>query len=225
MNFCFSHERRVKATPSLKLLRQSCQCEGLQNILSWVRSLNVKPKNKSKCVPEVLVPSSVHPVWRCLRVRCPLRPPALCCPRGLPSSSSPPMLPPPSPSNPPPLSSPALQCPHLHIRTETAAPSPPFAPLRRNALSSLLHGSQATTLLVEGFDPDLQALGELSLSSANLLHGNMSYAHKLFEQIFEPDLFMWNLTIGVASPGSMSSDAIFLYIQMVDWKSEASPRR
>lgn len=71
-------------------------------------------------------------------------------------------------------------------------------------------------MVVRGFNSDLQALRELLLWSVSSFYGNMIYAYKLFEQICEPDLFIWNTMIRGSSHSSRPSDAIFLYRRMAE---------
>ncbi|KAJ3702696.1 hypothetical protein LUZ61_006401 [Rhynchospora tenuis] len=69
--------------------------------------------------------------------------------------------------------------------------------------------------IVNGFLSDPSLLRELILATAISIPGAMHYAYKLFDQIPQPDLFMWNTMIRGASHSSTPSQSVHLYVKMV----------
>lgn len=69
--------------------------------------------------------------------------------------------------------------------------------------------------IVNGFLSDTSLLRDLIYASAVSIPGAMHYAFKLFDQIRQPDLFMWNTMIRGASLSSTPSQSINLYVKMV----------
>ncbi|KAJ0975362.1 hypothetical protein J5N97_017327 [Dioscorea zingiberensis] len=72
-----------------------------------------------------------------------------------------------------------------------------------------IHGQ----MIVNGLNSDLPALREL-LVSLTSIHGSLDYAHKLFGQMPEQDLFMWNTMLRGAAHSSNPADAISLFTEM-----------
>ncbi|XP_021654644.1 pentatricopeptide repeat-containing protein At5g15300 isoform X3 [Hevea brasiliensis] len=61
------------------------------------------------------------------------------------------------------------------------------------------------SLITKGFNSCSSALRELIFASAIAVSGTMDYAHQLFAQIAEPDIFMWNTMMrGYARRGQLS---------------------
>ncbi|WCJ25693.1 Pentatricopeptide repeat (PPR) superfamily protein [Euphorbia peplus] len=70
------------------------------------------------------------------------------------------------------------------------------------------------TLIINGFNSDSSALRELVYSSAIAIPGTIDYAHQLFDQITEPDTFMWNTVMRGSSQSRNPLKAISMYPQM-----------
>ncbi|KAF9625170.1 hypothetical protein IFM89_020037 [Coptis chinensis] len=69
-------------------------------------------------------------------------------------------------------------------------------------------------LIVNGFNSNRYALRELIFTSAMVIPGTITYAQTLFEQITEPDTFMWNTIIRGSAQSSVPCKAVLLYTQM-----------
>ncbi|XP_058096385.1 pentatricopeptide repeat-containing protein At5g15300 [Magnolia sinica] len=69
-------------------------------------------------------------------------------------------------------------------------------------------------MVVSGFNAHLPSLRELIFSSAISVSGAIDYAHQLFDQIFEPDIFIWNTIMRGSAQSSYPSKAISLYMRM-----------
>ncbi|XP_050230551.1 pentatricopeptide repeat-containing protein At5g15300 [Mercurialis annua] len=70
------------------------------------------------------------------------------------------------------------------------------------------------TLIIKGFNSTSYALRELIFASAIVISGTMDYAHQLFDQITEPDIFMWNTMMRGSAQSQKPLKAISLYTQM-----------
>ncbi|KAI0495397.1 hypothetical protein KFK09_021698 [Dendrobium nobile] len=69
-------------------------------------------------------------------------------------------------------------------------------------------------IVVRGFLCNPHALRELLFAAAISLRGAMIYARQLFDQIPQPDHFMWNTIIRGAAHTTNPADALFLSIRM-----------
>ncbi|KAJ8616545.1 hypothetical protein MRB53_035917 [Persea americana] len=69
-------------------------------------------------------------------------------------------------------------------------------------------------MVVNGFNTDLFALRELIFASAIAISGTIDYAHRLFDHISQPDIFIWNTMIRGSSQSSRPFKAIYLFSQM-----------
>ncbi|KAF5203925.1 Pentatricopeptide repeat-containing protein [Thalictrum thalictroides] len=69
-------------------------------------------------------------------------------------------------------------------------------------------------MIVNGFNSNRAALRELIFTSAMVIVRSIDYAHKVFEQITEPDLFMWNTMIRGSAQSYNPLKAVLLYTQM-----------
>ncbi|KAG7033178.1 Pentatricopeptide repeat-containing protein, partial [Cucurbita argyrosperma subsp. argyrosperma] len=69
-------------------------------------------------------------------------------------------------------------------------------------------------LVVNGFNSSPSALRELIFLSAIAVSGTMHYAHQVFAQITEPDIFMWNTMIRGSAQSLAPASAVSLYAQM-----------
>nr|GMC57008.1 pentatricopeptide repeat-containing protein At5g15300 [Ipomoea batatas]GMC73539.1 pentatricopeptide repeat-containing protein At5g15300 [Ipomoea batatas] len=69
-------------------------------------------------------------------------------------------------------------------------------------------------IIVNGFNSDRSALRELVYVSAVALSTAIHYAHKLFDQIPEPDIFMWNTMLRGSAQSPRPSLAVSLYARM-----------
>ncbi|KAL5722893.1 hypothetical protein ACHQM5_006353 [Ranunculus cassubicifolius] len=98
------------------------------------------------------------------------------------------------------------------IRKTTNRPqrSPLWAKCTNLPTLKQIHASMIT----HGFATDRSALRELIFTTTMVITGTIDYAHKLFEQIPEPDLFMWNTMIRGSSQSYNPMKAISLYMQM-----------
>ncbi|XP_030539459.1 pentatricopeptide repeat-containing protein At5g15300-like [Rhodamnia argentea] len=70
------------------------------------------------------------------------------------------------------------------------------------------------SLVVRGFNSNRAALRELVFAGAIVVSGTIGYALRIFAQIAEPDLFMWNTVIRGAAQSLNPSSAVRLYSQM-----------
>lgn len=70
------------------------------------------------------------------------------------------------------------------------------------------------SLVVRGFNLNRAALRELVFAGAIAVSGTIGYALRVFAQIAEPDLFMWNTVIRGAAQSLNPSNAVRLYSQM-----------
>lgn len=69
-------------------------------------------------------------------------------------------------------------------------------------------------MIINGFNSNTSSLRELIYTCAIALTGTIDYAHKLFDQITEPDIFMWNTMIRGSAQSSNPFNAVSLYTQM-----------
>ncbi|XP_077227955.1 pentatricopeptide repeat-containing protein At5g15300-like [Tasmannia lanceolata] len=69
-------------------------------------------------------------------------------------------------------------------------------------------------MVVNGFNSHLSSLRELIYASAVAISGTINYAHKLFEQISDPDIFIWNTMIRGSAQSSNPINSISLYTQL-----------
>ncbi|CAH9092515.1 unnamed protein product [Cuscuta epithymum] len=69
-------------------------------------------------------------------------------------------------------------------------------------------------LIINGFNSNRFALRELVYVSAVVLSTSIHYAHKLFDQILEPDLFMWNTMLRGSAQSPRPSLAFPLFAKM-----------
>lgn len=69
-------------------------------------------------------------------------------------------------------------------------------------------------LIINGFNSSTIALRELIFLSAIAISGTMDYAHQLFAQITEPDIFMWNTMIRGSAQSFRPANAVSLYAHM-----------
>ncbi|KAJ9173263.1 hypothetical protein P3X46_016419 [Hevea brasiliensis] len=70
------------------------------------------------------------------------------------------------------------------------------------------------SLITKGFNSCSSALRELIFASAVALSGSIDYAHQMFAQIAEPDIFMWNTMMRGSAQSQNPSKTILLYLQM-----------
>ncbi|KAJ9173264.1 hypothetical protein P3X46_016420 [Hevea brasiliensis] len=70
------------------------------------------------------------------------------------------------------------------------------------------------SLITKGFNSCSSALRELIFASAIAVSGTMDYAHQLFAQIAEPDIFMWNTMMRGSAQSHNPLKAISLYSHM-----------
>ncbi|VFQ96935.1 unnamed protein product [Cuscuta campestris] len=69
-------------------------------------------------------------------------------------------------------------------------------------------------LIINGFNSDRHALRQLVYVSAVVLSTAIRYAHKLFDEILQPDLFMWNTMLRGSAQSRRPSLAVSLYAKM-----------
>ncbi|XP_027182692.1 pentatricopeptide repeat-containing protein At5g15300 [Coffea eugenioides] len=69
-------------------------------------------------------------------------------------------------------------------------------------------------MVVNGFNSNSHALRELIYASAIALPSAIHYAHQLFAEISEPDIFMWNTLLRGSAQSSKPSVTMPLYAQM-----------
>ncbi|XP_051120301.1 pentatricopeptide repeat-containing protein At5g15300 [Andrographis paniculata] len=69
-------------------------------------------------------------------------------------------------------------------------------------------------MIVDGFNCDRGALKELVYAAAVELQTSIEYAHQLFDQISEPDLFMWNTMIRGSAQSPKPWSAVSIYSKM-----------
>ncbi|KAA0039464.1 hypothetical protein IC582_020698 [Cucumis melo] len=69
-------------------------------------------------------------------------------------------------------------------------------------------------LIVNGLNSTNSVLRELIFVSAMVVSGTMDYAHQLFAQITQPDIFMWNTMIRGSTQSLKPATAVSLYTQM-----------
>ena len=69
-------------------------------------------------------------------------------------------------------------------------------------------------LIVNGLNSTTSVLRELIFVSAIVVSGTMDYAHQLFAQISQPDIFMWNTMIRGSAQTLKPATAVSLYTQM-----------
>ncbi|EEF29259.1 pentatricopeptide repeat-containing protein, putative [Ricinus communis] len=70
------------------------------------------------------------------------------------------------------------------------------------------------SLIIKGFNSSSYALRELIFASAIVIPGTIDYAHQLFDQVAEPDIFMWNTMMRGSSQSPSPIKAVSLYTQM-----------
>lgn len=70
------------------------------------------------------------------------------------------------------------------------------------------------TLIIKGFNSNRAALRELIFAGAMTISGAINYAHQVFAQITEPDIFMWNTMMRGSSQSKNPLKVVFLYTQM-----------
>ncbi|OAY60190.1 pentatricopeptide repeat-containing protein At5g15300 [Manihot esculenta] len=70
------------------------------------------------------------------------------------------------------------------------------------------------SLITKGFNSCSSALRELIFASAMSISGTIDYAHQLFAQISEPDIFMWNTMMRGSAQSHHPLKAFSLYSQM-----------
>ncbi|XP_068643944.1 pentatricopeptide repeat-containing protein At5g15300 [Aristolochia californica] len=75
-------------------------------------------------------------------------------------------------------------------------------------------------MLVHGFNSDPSHLRELIYAAAVTVSGSINYAHQLFEQISQPDVFTWNAIIRGSAQSLDPSKAISLYTQMEEKRNK-----
>lgn len=73
-----------------------------------------------------------------------------------------------------------------------------------------IHGS----MVIKGFNSNPAALRELIFASAMLVSGAMDYAHQLFDEITEPDIFTWNTVIRGSAQSPNPKRAVLYYARM-----------
>jgi len=69
-------------------------------------------------------------------------------------------------------------------------------------------------LVVNGFNTSRSAVRELIFAGAVSVFGAMDYAHQLFDQIPEPNVFTWNTMIRGSAQSADPARAVYLYTQM-----------
>ncbi|MBA0791353.1 hypothetical protein Gohar_015934 [Gossypium harknessii] len=69
-------------------------------------------------------------------------------------------------------------------------------------------------LITKGFNSNSSALRELIFKAAMEISGTLNYAHKVFDRISEPDIFMWNTIIRGSAQSQNPLKAILRYTQM-----------
>ncbi|KAF9663754.1 hypothetical protein SADUNF_Sadunf17G0085000 [Salix dunnii] len=69
-------------------------------------------------------------------------------------------------------------------------------------------------IIIKGFNSNRAALRELIFAGAMTISGVINYAHQMFAQITEPDVFMWNTMIRGSSQSQNPSKVVLLYTQM-----------
>ncbi|KAL2499922.1 Pentatricopeptide repeat-containing protein [Abeliophyllum distichum] len=69
-------------------------------------------------------------------------------------------------------------------------------------------------MIINGFNSNRFALRELIYASAYAIYSTIYYAHQLFAQISQPDLFMWNTMLRGSAQCRQPQLAISLYAQM-----------
>ncbi|KAI3983148.1 hypothetical protein MKX01_030870, partial [Papaver californicum] len=70
-------------------------------------------------------------------------------------------------------------------------------------------------MIIKGFNSNPSFLRELIYTCSIALTGTMDYAHKLFDQITEPDLFIWNTMIRGSAQSSKPITSVSYYTQMI----------
>lgn len=68
--------------------------------------------------------------------------------------------------------------------------------------------------VVNGFNTGPSAIRELIFASAISIFGAIDYAHQLFDQIPEPNIFTWNTMIRGSAQSADPARAVYLYTQM-----------
>lgn len=69
-------------------------------------------------------------------------------------------------------------------------------------------------LVVNGFNSNPSAIRELIFASAVSIFGAIDYAHQLFDQIPEPDIFIWNTMIRGSAQSANPLKAVYMYTHM-----------
>ncbi|KAI5652827.1 hypothetical protein M9H77_30014 [Catharanthus roseus] len=70
------------------------------------------------------------------------------------------------------------------------------------------------SMIIKGFNSNCHALRELIFASAMVVPFAVQYAHKVFAQISQPDIFMWNTLLRGSAQSTKPSLAIPLYADM-----------
>lgn len=70
------------------------------------------------------------------------------------------------------------------------------------------------SMVITGFQSDRYALRELIFASAIVVPSAIQYAHQVFDQIFEPELFIWNTLLRGSAQSTQPSLAISLYAKL-----------
>uniref|UniRef100_A0A7N0VHS8 Chlororespiratory reduction 4 n=1 Tax=Kalanchoe fedtschenkoi TaxID=63787 RepID=A0A7N0VHS8_KALFE len=79
------------------------------------------------------------------------------------------------------------------------------------------------SMVVKGFNSDPSALRELIFASSMIISGAIKYAHQVFDEITDPDIFMWNTVIR-GSAQSPDAKKALLYYGRMDERGVAADR-
>ncbi|GFQ05021.1 pentatricopeptide repeat-containing protein at5g15300 [Phtheirospermum japonicum] len=88
------------------------------------------------------------------------------------------------------------------------------SPLWRNCTNLRALKQIHAHMIVNAFNSDRTALTELIYSAAVSIQSTIDYAHQLFDEISEPDLFMWNTMLRGSAQSSKPHLTISLYSNM-----------
>ncbi|KAI3784847.1 hypothetical protein L1987_43953 [Smallanthus sonchifolius] len=94
--------------------------------------------------------------------------------------------------------------PNFHQRSALWRKCTTFKKLRQ------IHAS----MIINGFNTSLFNLRELIYVSALVIPSGISYAHQVFDQITQPDLFMWNTMLRGSAQSPNPGKTVSLYTQM-----------
>ncbi|KAJ0712394.1 putative tetratricopeptide-like helical domain superfamily [Helianthus annuus] len=94
--------------------------------------------------------------------------------------------------------------PNYHQRSNLWRECTTFRKLRQ------IHAS----MIINGFNTNRFNLRELIYVSALVIPSGISYAHQVFDQITQPDLFMWNTILRGSAQSPNPSKAVSLFTQM-----------